>query len=263
VVVAEAEARGVPVRLATATHETPGRGVTGEVDGVLVAVGSPDFVRERLPGVAAALDRLDAGASGLRAYVASSTGALGRLEFADRLRDDLGRMFRELEALGIRERQLLSGDTTANVAGIAAAVGIEIYAGDLSAEDKVRRVRALEARGVRVLMVGDGTNDAPALSAATVGVALAGHGGGVVAEAADVVLLVDDPLRVTAAVRIARRTLRIARESIGTGLGLSLVGMGFAAAGLLTPVAGALAQEAIDVAVILNALRASAAPRPR
>jgi cation transport ATPase len=94
-------------------------------------------------------------------------------------------------------------------------------------------------------------------------VALAGHGGGVVAEAADVVLLVDDPLRVPAAVRIARRTLRIARESIGVGLGLSLVGMGFAAAGLLTPVAGALAQELIDVAVIVNALRASTAPTGR
>ena len=263
VVVAEAEAQGVPVRLATDTRETPGRGVAGTVDGVRVAVGSPDYVKEQLPAVAEALARLDAGAQGLRAYVATDGGAVGRIEFADRLRDDLGDMFRALEALGIRERQLLSGDTAANVGAIAAAVGIGTWAGDLSAEDKVRHVRALEARGWRVLMVGDGTNDAPALSAATVGVALAGHGGGVVAEAADVVLLVDDPLRVPAAVRIARRTLRIARESIGVGLGLSLVGMGFAAAGLLTPVAGALAQELIDVAVIVNALRASTAPTGR
>jgi P-type E1-E2 ATPase len=263
VVVAEAEAQGVPVRLATDTRETPGRGVAGTVDGVRVAVGSPDYVKEQLPAVAGALTRLDAGAQGLRAYVAADSGVVGRIEFADRLRDDLGEMFRALEALGIRERQLLSGDTAANVGAIAAAVGIGTWAGDLSAEDKVRHVRALEARGLRVLMVGDGTNDAPALSAATVGVALAGHGGGVVAEAADVVLLVDDPLRVPAAVRIARRTLRIARESIGVGLGLSLVGMGFAAAGLLTPVAGALAQELIDVAVIVNALRASTAPTGR
>jgi P-type E1-E2 ATPase len=253
----------VPVRLASDTRETPGRGVAGTVDGVRVAVGSPDYVKEQLPAMAVALTRLDAGAQGLRAYVAADSGVVGRIEFADRLRDDLGEMFRALEALGIRERQLLSGDTAANVGAIAAAVGIGTWAGDLSAEDKVRHVRALEARGLRVLMVGDGTNDAPALSAATVGVALAGHGGGVVAEAADVVLLVDDPLRVPAAVRIARRTLRIARESIGVGLGLSLVGMGFAAAGLLTPVAGALAQELIDVAVIVNALRASTAPTGR
>ena len=117
--------------------------------------------------------------------------------------------------------------------------------------------RALEASGRRVLMVGDGTNDAPALSAATAGVALAGHGGGVSAEAADVVLLVDEPRRVADAVRIGRYAMRVARQSIGAGLGMSLVGMGFAIAGLLTPTMGALVQEGIDVAVIVWALRAA------
>lgn len=170
-------------------------------------------------------------------------------------------MFEELTRLGITDIQLLSGDKTTNVQAIAEQIGIRRYAGDLTAADKVERVKALELSGRRVLMVGDGTNDAPSLSAATVGVALAGHGGGVVAEAADVVLLVDDPRRVPEAVTIARRSLDIARQSVGVGLGLSLVGMGFAAAGMLTPVAGALIQEAIDVAVIVNALRAAGAVR--
>lgn len=243
--------------MATSLVETPGSGVKGVVDGVTVVVGSTEYVRKEMPTIADRLLAMDAQAVGLRAYIGTSAGELARIEFEDELRADLAAFFVSLRSLGITDTQLLSGDKLENVAKVAASVGITVFAGDLSPEDKVTRVRALEASGRRVLMVGDGTNDAPALSAATVGVALAGHGGGVVAEAADIVLLIDDPARVSEAVAIGRRSMRIARQSIGVGLGLSLFGMAIAASGHLTPIAGALAQEAIDVAVILNALRAS------
>lgn len=257
VVVRAAARSGRSMPIATDVVETPGSGVIATVDAETVAVGSPAYVGETMPALTARIATLDKGIEGLRAYVGTSGGALGRIDFADELRPNLPSFFRDLRALGIREYELLSGDAHANVAKIAHTVGITSFAGDLTPSDKVDRVNALQRSGHRVLMVGDGTNDAPALSAASVGVALAGHGGGVVAEAADVVLLIDDPSRIVEAVAIGRRSLRIAKQSIGVGLGLSLIGMAIAASGRLTPIAGALIQEAIDVAVILNALRAS------
>jgi P-type E1-E2 ATPase len=181
--------------------------------------------------------------------------------YDDRLRSGVAAMLRRLRLLGVRRTLLLSGDDSANVREIAQAVGIEEAYGDLMPGDKAARVQALRANGERVLMLGDGTNDAPALEVANVGIALAGHGGGITAEAADAVILIDDLTRVAEAVEISRRTMRIARQSIWVGLGLSGTAMLFAAAGMIPPVAGALLQEGIDVAVILNALRSSVPSR--
>ena len=142
---------------------------------------------------------------------------------------------------------------------IAKVVGLTEAHGALSPGDKEQFVSALVASGSVVLMVGDGINDAPALSAASVGIALAAHGGGISAEAADIVLLADHLGRVPEAILIARRTMTIARQSIMVGLGLSVVAMVVASLGLLRPAIGAALQEVIDVAVILNALRTSRA----
>jgi heavy metal translocating P-type ATPase len=259
-IVDAAIAQGITVPHATGVVEVPGRGVEGDVEGVRVIVGARSLVLERIPASETAIvaaESADSGETSLWAYVAIDGRFDGIIEYADMIRTGMKEAIERLGTIGIRRIMLLSGDRDENVQQVASVVGIEHARGDLFPEDKVVAVRKLQAEGESVLMIGDGTNDAPALSAATVGVALASHGRGIATESAGVILLADEPARVIDAIEISRRTMRIARQSIIVGLGLSGIGMIGAAAGLIPPVAGALLQEGIDLAVILNALRAS------
>jgi len=259
----EVAARGLEVPDAVEITESPGEGVAGRVGRRWVTVGGWSFVVRRHPEAEAGLRAAVASAApeGLRAYVAVDGRAAGVVEYADRIRPDLSRFFAALRAFGVRRTLLLSGDDQANVAAVGREVGLDEAHGGLLPEQKVAFVQRLMKEGERVLMVGDGTNDAPALSSATVGIALASGGGGITAEAADAVVLADDPTRITEAIAISRRTLRLARQSIWAGLGLSGAAMVAGSLGYIPPVAGALLQEGIDVAVILNALRAAFPPR--
>ncbi len=246
----------------SSVHEDAGRGVRGIVEGRAVAVGSPRWIAEIAPRAAPALHALPpAQATETAAIIVVDDAYAGTIVFADALRPGLAAFFAKLAPLGIRRTVLLSGDRDDRVQQVARELGVAEAHGDLLPDDKVQHIRAMVAGGERVAMVGDGINDAPALSAAHVGIALAAHGGGIAAESADCVLLADDLTLVARAVQVARRAMRIARQSIYAGIGLSIVAMGFAAAGYLPPVAGALVQEAIDVAVILNAIRAAGALR--
>ncbi|HEX5973121.1 MAG TPA: heavy metal translocating P-type ATPase [Gemmatimonadaceae bacterium] len=255
-VVAAATAAGVPIAGADGVREDAGRGVRGIVDGRQVSVGATSFVAADVYHGAPPAS-VSAAEPGLRAWVVVDGRWEGYIEFADRIRDGLPAFFRRLRELGITRTLLLSGDSASHTEAVAREVGIADARGELLPGDKVSVVKQLVDAGERVLMVGDGTNDAPALSAAHVGVALAAHGGGITAEAADVVILTDDVTRVADMIQIGRRTLRIARQSIRVGLGVSAIAMLFAALGYIPPVVGAALQEALDVAVILNALRTS------
>ena len=255
--VAAARKRGVDFPEGQHIADTPGQGVEGEVEGLTVAVGGWSFIVDRHPLAERDFVSISSDGPVVRAYVVVEGRGAGVVEYADAVRPELPQFLRRLHRFGVRRIVLLSGDNQRNADAVARAVGIDEAKGDLLPGDKLAYVQTLVKRGERVLMVGDGTNDAPALSSATVGVALAAHGGGVTAEAADAVILADDPTRLAEAIAISRDTMRIARQSIWVGLGLSTVAMGFAAAGHVPPVIGAVLQEVIDVAVILNALRAA------
>jgi heavy metal translocating P-type ATPase len=254
-IVAAAYERGLAIPAATDVKERPGQGVTGRVDGHDITLGARSFVSACHPELS--LARWNGAATGLRAWLAVDGAPGGVIEFADRLRPEAHGLVEALSRLGLRRIILVTGDHLGHARAVADAVGIPEVRADLLPADKVSVVEELERAGERVLMMGDGTNDAPALMRASVGVALAAHGGGITAEAADAVVLADDANRVAEAVQISRRTMAIARQSVWAGLGLSGLAMVVAAFGYIPPIMGAILQEAIDVAVILNALRAS------
>ncbi len=254
-IVQAAADHGIAFVHATGVTESPGQGVVGRVSGREIALGARGFVVGRNPGLAASW--IDGSAPGLRAWLAVDGEAAGIIEFADRLRPEARRLIASLRDLGLHRIIMVTGDDPGHAHAVAEAAGISEVRASLLPAGKVSVVEELEKSGEKVMMVGDGTNDAPALTRASVGVALAAHGGGITAEAADVVILADDASRVAEAVAISRTTIRIAKQSVWAGLGLSGLAMLIAAFGYIPPTVGALLQEVIDVAVILNALRAS------
>jgi heavy metal translocating P-type ATPase len=238
-------------------REEHGNGIEGRVGGRRVRLGRGDWVRGERPFPRAArAARRRAMLEGLSAVFVEVDGEIaGALLLEDPLRPEAPQTIRRLRGLGFRSVTLLTGDHLDLARIVGDALGVDRVLAERSPVEKVEAVRAAAAAGP-VVMVGDGLNDAAALAAASVGVAMGARGASASSEAADAVVMADRFDRVADAVEIARRSRRIAVQSIVGGMLLSGVGMGFAAFGYLPPVLGALAQEAIDVAAILNALRA-------
>ncbi len=240
--------------------ESPGQGVEAVVEGRRVVVGSQMFVEKSMGG------RFDAQAEEivreaqrkgtLVSFIALEGRPAGIIVFSDQLRPGVPVLVQRLRELGVDETVMLTGDNEVNAGTIAREAGIQKASANLLASQKVDEVRRLTEQFQTSIMVGDGINDAPALATATVGVAMGAHGTGISAEAADVVLLVDDVTKVGDGIMIGQKTLHVARQSIFFGMGGSFVLMGIASFGYIAPALGAVMQEVLDVVVILNALRA-------
>ncbi len=217
-------------------------------------MGGAGYLRRRLgDGAGRELPALAPGAAVVA--VAADGAPEGWIVLVDPLRPGVHELLGDMRGLGIERILLATGDRHEVAAALVEGLGLDGMRAELTPDQKVLIVLS-ERKNGPVMMVGDGVNDAPALAAADVGVSMGARGAAAAAEAADVVLLVDrlDPL--VPGLRIARRSRAIALQSVVAGLGLSMAGMVAAAFGHLTPVQGALLQEAINVAVILNALRA-------
>jgi heavy metal translocating P-type ATPase len=256
-IVQAAMARGLVLSTPSDVHETVGAGLEGVIDKRTIRVGSHQLVNGNSQAEAWVVRALRRAAwrSALSVFVSVDGRTIRALLLADELRRETPRAVQALRTAGISRIVMVTGDRAEAAETIGAALDLDAVLADREPADKLDAVATEQRQNVTV-MVGDGINDAPALAAADVGIALGARGASASSEAADVVILADRLDRVHDAIVIAKRTRSIALQSIVSGMTLSALAMGLAAAGWLTPVLGALAQEAIDVAVILNALRA-------
>ncbi|HET7139130.1 MAG TPA: heavy metal translocating P-type ATPase [Arthrobacter sp.] len=249
-VIDAARQRGLELVRGTNASEHATQGVTARCGNRSVAVGKPDFVRS----VASGFEEVGLAGGQLAVYVGIDGRFVGALIMSDPLRANAVSTLAGLRALGIEETLLLTGDARTTAEKIASQAGITRVRSGCLPGDKVAIVAGLRERPV--MMVGDGVNDAPVLAAADVGIAMGAKGSTAASESADVVIMLDDLSKAALAVDIGRRTVRIALASIWTGILLSIVLMVAAVFGYIPAVAGALLQEAVDLATILNALRA-------
>jgi len=261
-IVEAATQRGLALTMPKAVEEEHGSGLHGLVAGQRVSAGSREMIfgRRRVPEWALRAIRRASWRSALIIFIAREGKPIGALLLADDLRPDTPRAIRMLREAGVARIVMVTGDHAAAAQTIGAALDLDAVLSDRVPSDKVDAVRA-ERRLNPTVMVGDGINDAPALASADAGIALGARGASASSEAADVVILADRLDRVAEAITIAQRARRIAKESIVAGMSLSLLAMLAATAGWLAPVPAAIAQEFIDVAVILNALRALGSAR--
>ena len=253
--------------LPTSFHEKSGLGVEGYVTGEHIMVGSYNYIESQF-GTNTNYDTINSNGDLLKtitdiqkrgkmvALVNINGTNAGIITFTDKIRDGVATMIQNLKKEGMKETIMLTGDSLDNARSIANQTGMDDYKYDLLPEDKVNEVKKLREKFKDIIMIGDGINDAPALTTASVGIAMGAKGTAISAEAADVVLLVDDITRVSNVIHIGKNTIRIAKQSIFFGVGISFLLMIFASFGLIPPSIGALFQEALDIGVILNALRA-------
>ena len=253
-IVAEAHAKGLALTIPSEVAETPGEGIAGRVEGREVMVGGLHYIASKTGSSVAGLAG-ERRPGAIAAAVAVDGKPAGLLILSDELRAGTEQLLRNLRAIGIDRIVLATGDRREVARLVSAGLSIDSVRSELTPDQKILVVLS-ERKNGPVMMIGDGINDAPALAAADVGVAMGAKGAAGAAEAADVVLLVDQLDRVLPAITIARRSRTIALQSVVAGMGLSIATMIAAALGYLPPVEGALLQEVIDVLVIFNALRA-------
>ena len=253
-----AYSKNITLTIPTHFKEYIGDGVSGEIDGVEYVFGKAGLVN-RLLSVPlekmAEVERSSKEEGTIAVFLAKKNVLLGVIFFQDVVREDAGELFKKLKQEGVEQTIIITGDTKERGEAVASVLQVTRVISACLPNDKQKHVEDLRKSGVKVAMVGDGVNDAPALASADVGIALGTHGETVTSDVADIVIV--SPLigRTYDAFLIAKKTILLAKQSIFIGIGASIVAMIFSALGYIPPLTGVILQEGIDVIVIMNALR--------
>ena len=261
VVVTAAKQRKIALYEVTHSSEVPGKGISAVVKGQKVLVGSFEFLKSSGVNTSNPVCVGHSGHQNTALFVARDDKYIGSITFVDPLRAEAKATIKSLKEMGVDKFIILTGDRKQVGEHIAGQLGIDDVHSQLLPDQKVQLLLDEKKSHSPVAMVGDGINDAPVLAASDVGIALGAKGSTAASEAADAVIMQDDLGRLAELVAISKRSVTIAKQSIFTGIGLSSVLMVFALFGFIVPLIGAFMQEAIDVIVILNALRARFRPR--
>lgn len=261
VVVDEAKKSKVQLHKVDANKEFPGKGISAKIAGKQVLVGSFAFLKEKGVDMSSPICIGHGIQNNTALFVAREKKYIGSITFVDPLRPEAKKTISELKKLGVKDFIMLTGDRKQVGERIGKELGINDIHSQVLPADKVNILLEEKKKLSPIAMVGDGINDAPVLAASDVGVALGAKGSTAASEAADAVIMQDDLGRMSELVAISKRSVMIAKQSIFTGIGLSSILMVVAVFGFIVPVVGAFLQEAIDVIVILNALRARFRPK--
>jgi len=251
----EATQRGIPLLEPNNFEAIPGMGIKAQVNGYPVIIGNRKMIEEACEEVLVISEAEQLHAEGKSLlYVAENGRLSGILAAADRLRPEVPQAISAVRELGIKNIQLLTGDNKLNAASLAESLQVT-YQADLLPEDKINIVKDYQANGHKVLMIGDGINDAPAISQADIGIAIGAAGHNIAMEAAHIVLMRPDWNLVPQVLRIGKRTTLTIKGNIIFTLVYNFIGLSLAALGYLPPVLAAAAQSIPDLAILANSSR--------
>lgn len=237
----------------TSNEEISGHGIKAVIDGREVCAGNSKLMAQQQVEVP------ECGCKGTMVHVAAEGGYAGHIVISDRVKDTSAAAIKKLKSSGVKQTVMLTGDASAAAEGVAEELGIDKYYAELLPADKVERVEELlrdKSPKSTLVFVGDGINDAPVLSRADVGIAMGSMGSDAAIEAADIVLMDDDPEKISLAMGIARKTVRIVRENIVFALGVKLIVLVLGALGIANMWLAVFADVGVSVIAILNAMRA-------